>query len=59
MYSGLIVWIKSQADGDVAGEAAQQSVFVDSLQVFPWYFACTVLLVFVVYRVRFSGTKSG
>lgn len=57
MYSGLIVWIKSQADGTVVGEAAQQSVFVDSLQTFAWYFAFTVLMVFVIYRLRF-GRKS-
>jgi len=54
MYSGLIVWIKTQADGSVAGEVAQQSVFVDSLQSFAWYFAFTVLLVFVIHRLRFG-----
>ncbi|MGZ0655807.1 MFS transporter [Coraliomargarita sp. W4R72] len=54
MYSGMIVWIKSQADGDPLGEAVQQSVFVDSLQGFSWYFAFTVLMVFVLYRLRFG-----
>jgi hypothetical protein len=55
MYSGLIVWIKTQADGSVAGEVAQQSVFVDSLQSFAWYFAFTVLMVFVIHRLRFKS----
>ncbi|WPJ97650.1 hypothetical protein SH580_08000 [Coraliomargarita algicola] len=50
MYSGLIVWIKAQADGEVARE----SVFVDSLQCFPWYFAFTMFMVFVLYRLRFG-----
>lgn len=54
MYSGLIVWIKSQAEGGVGGEAAQQSIFVESLQWFPWYFGGTVLLVFVCHRLRFG-----
>jgi len=60
MYSGLIVWIKTQADSGAFGEhpkgilAAQQSVFVDSLQCFPWYFAFTVVMVFVIYRLRFK-----
>lgn len=54
MYSGLIVWIKSQADETVVGEAAQQSIFVDSLQSFPWYFALTVAMAFVFYRLRFK-----
>jgi len=54
MYSGLIVWIQSKGDGTVVGEVAQQSVFVDSLQVFPWYFAFTVVMVFVIYRLRFN-----
>lgn len=57
MYSGLVVWIKSQADGEVVGEAGQEAVFVDSLQVFPWYFAVTVGMVFVVYRLRFGRRK--
>jgi hypothetical protein len=64
MYSGLIVWIKSQADSSLVGahsegiSAAQQSVFVDSLQCFAWYFAFTVLMVFVIYRLRFGKKPS-
>jgi MFS family permease len=54
MYSGLIVWIKTQQGGEVTGEAAQQSVFVESLQWFPWYFLGTVVLVFVLHRLRFG-----
>lgn len=58
MYSGLIVWIKTKADKGALGEAAQESVFVESLQVFSWYFAFTVLVVFVLYRLRFGKRKS-
>ncbi len=64
MYSGLIVWIKSQADRSLVGahsegiSAAQQSVFVDSLQCFAWYFAFTVMMVFVIYRLRFGKKPS-
>lgn len=57
MYSGLIVWIKQQSDLEALGEVAQKSVFVESLQVFPWYFAFTVVMVFVIYGLRF-GRKS-
>ena len=54
MYSGLIAWIKVQQEGEVSGEAAQQAVFVESLQWFPWYFLATVALVFVLQRLRFG-----
>ena len=57
MYSGLIVWIKQQSESEGLGEMARQSVFVESLQVFPWYFAITVVMVFVIHRLRF-GRKS-
>lgn len=58
MYSGLIVWIKTQQDGEVAIKAAQQAVFVESLQWFPSYFLGTVLLVFVLHRLRFGKRKN-
>jgi hypothetical protein len=57
MYSGLIVWIKTKAGNLAAGEVAQHSVFVESLQFFPLYFAFTVVLVFVIHWLRF-GRKS-
>jgi MFS family permease len=57
MYSGLIVWLQSKAGGDVSGDAAQDALFVDSLQWFPWYFLFSVVLVFVLHRLRF-GKKS-
>lgn len=57
MYSGLIVWIKQQAEAEAIGEVSRSAVFVDSLQIFPWYFAFTVVMVFVVHRLRF-GRKS-
>lgn len=53
MYSGLIVWIMAQQDGEATGEAAQHWIFVQSLQWFPWYFLGTVVLVFVLHRLRF------
>lgn len=53
LYSGLIVWIQSQAQG----AAAQDAVFVDSLQYFAWYFAFTLFMVFVLYRLRFGKRK--
>jgi len=53
MYSGLIAWIKTQPHLGGESEAAQQSIFVESLQWFPWYFLVTVLMVFMVHRLRF------
>jgi MFS family permease len=57
MYSGLIVWIKAKAGNSVAVEAAQHSVFVESLRFLPWYFAFTAVMVFVIHWIRF-GRKS-
>ena len=57
MYSGLIVWIKTKAGNSAAVEAAQHSVFVESLQFLPWYFAFTALMVFAIHWMRF-GRKS-
>jgi hypothetical protein len=57
LYSGLIVWIKMEDGNTDVGDATQHSVFVESLQVFPWYFAFTVMMVFLIQRLRF-GRKS-
>ncbi len=55
MYSGLIVAIKAgDADATMVEADYQKSVFIDSLQVFPWYFLATVALVFVVHRLKFG-----
>jgi hypothetical protein len=54
-YSGLIASIKMGEDADsyASEEVFQQSVFVESLGWFAPYFALTVVLVFVVHRLRF------
>ncbi len=57
MYSGLIVWIKLKAEGGHDGEVAQHAVFVDSLQCFAWYFAFTVVMVFLLHRLRFGNKQ--
>jgi MFS family permease len=57
MYSGLIVWIKSKAETTGPNSVTQESIFVESLQVFPWYFALTVAMVFAIHRLRFGKTK--
>jgi hypothetical protein len=57
LYSGMIVWIKTKGGNTDLGETGQHSVFVESLQVFPWYFAFTVVMVFLIHRLRF-GRKS-
>lgn len=56
MYSGLIVGIKSGKDvsGFSTAEAFKDSVFVESLGWFPWYFLGSVLLVCVINRLRFG-----
>ena len=54
IYSGLIVWIKREVVKSAEGEAAQHSVFVESLQFFPWYFAFTVVMVFAIHWIRFG-----
>ncbi|MGB0257077.1 MAG: hypothetical protein ACPGES_00360 [Coraliomargarita sp.] len=56
MYSGLIVAIKASEEADAMMVEAdyQKSVFIDSLQVFPWYFLGAVALVFVVHRLKFG-----
>jgi hypothetical protein len=58
MYSGLIVWIKTQERGDIVGNASQQSIFVDSLQWLPWYFLVCLVLVFVSQHLRFGNKHS-
>ena len=58
MYSALIVWIKTEAGNSAVGAAAQHSVFVESLQFFPLYFAFTVVLVFVIHWLRFGESRS-
>ena len=60
LYSGLMAWIKSgEIDPIAMGRkmTEQDSVFVQALGWFPWYFLCTLGLVVLVYRFRF-GKKS-
>ena len=54
-YSGLIAAIKANEEsaGFVADAAYQKFVFIESLQVFPWYFLGTLVLVFAIHRLRF------
>jgi hypothetical protein len=56
LYSGLIVGIKSgkEASGLTTNDALKDSVFVESLGWFPWYFLGSVILVCVVNRWRFG-----
>jgi MFS family permease len=59
-YSGLIALIKSgEIEPIVMGRkmTEQDSVFVQALGWFPWYFLFTLVLVVLVYRFRF-GKKS-
>ena len=56
LYSGLIAWIKlSEVDPVVMGRKMneQDSVFVQALGWFPWYFIFTIFLVVVFYGIRF------
>ena len=56
LYSGLITWIKlSDIDPIVMGRemSEQDSVFVQALGWFPWYFIFTLFCVLVVYNIRF------
>lgn len=60
LYSGLIAWIKAgEAKPIFMGRtlAEQDSVFVQALGWFPWYFLFTLGLVVLVYQFRF-GKKS-
>jgi len=57
LYSGLMAWIKSgEIDPIAMGRkmTEQDSVFVQALGWFPWYFLCTLGLVVLVYRLRFG-----
>ncbi len=38
-------------------EAYQNAVFIDSLGWFPYYFLFTVVMMFVLHRLRFPKTK--
>ena len=58
MYSGLIVWIKTQNKGEIISHASEQSIFVESLQWLPWYFLICLTLVFVLQRIRFKSNYS-
>jgi hypothetical protein len=56
LYSGLIAWIKlSEIDPIVMGRKMneQDSVFVQALGWFPWYFIFTIFLVVAFYSIRF------
>jgi len=55
-YSLLIAGIKGREDIAAIEEPSlrQETVFIESLGWFPWYFLVTILLVFVTYRIRFS-----
>ena len=60
LYSGVVAWIKAEESKPVdLGRklTEQESVFVQALGWFPWYFLCTLGLVVLVYRFRF-GKKS-
>jgi hypothetical protein len=60
LYSGVIALIKSgDIEPNVMGRklTEQDSVFVQALGWFPWYFLFTLGLVVLVYRFRF-GKKS-
>lgn len=56
LYSGLIVSIKSGSPGAPALD--QKAVFVESLGWLAPYFALSVVLVFLVHRMRFSGERT-
>lgn len=58
MYSGLIVWIKTQERGAIVGNASQQSIFVESLQWLPWYFLVCLALLFLSQHLRFGNKQS-
>lgn len=55
LFSLLIANIRStEAIAAIADEELQQkTVFIESLGWFPWYFLATVVLVFLVHRLRF------
>jgi len=60
LYSGVVAWIKADESKPVdLGRklTEQESVFIQALGWFPWYFLCTLGLVVLVYRFRF-GKKS-
>ncbi len=55
LYSGLIASIKATGDPEAYadGEKFQESAFIESLGWFAPYFAVSVILVFIVHRMRF------
>ncbi len=53
MYAGLIASIREGHPADAAG--IESVVFVESLGWFPGYFIVSVLLIFAVHRLRFTG----
>ena len=56
LYSGLIAWIKTEGVSPIIMDKKlneQDSIFVQSLGWFPWYFLVTLVLVFIFYRLRF------
>lgn len=55
LYSGLIVMIKAGEDVSLYADefVFQKSIFIESLGWFPGYFAFTVVMVFVLHRLRF------
>lgn len=59
LYSGLVATLKRGPDAEAhMGETTfQESVFVQSLQSFPWYFLATVLVVFGLQAIRFGRSS--
>ncbi|MDQ8193145.1 hypothetical protein QEH59_01820 [Coraliomargarita sp. SDUM461004] len=58
LYSGSIVWIQARSEGDLSEDRIQDSIFIDSLQAFAWYFVFTVAMVFVIHRWRFGKQRA-
>ena len=60
MYGGLIAWIRS---GDyemtfVDGASTRDSVFIESLGWFPWYFLVSVIVCFGIIRLHMNRLRS-
>jgi MFS family permease len=59
MYAGLIASIRSAHSPSGRGNGAdfENTMFVESLGWFPWYFLVSVCAVFLLYRLRFGKSR--
>lgn len=53
LYALLVAQLRLRSEGEEVD--LNDSVFIESLQWFPWYFAACIALMLIIFRVRFKA----